>query len=114
MGGHSCSGQFCGGEVTFTGPEYSGVGTLSYEVGYSSDGGVTWIFVPGTFVPVDSANLQFATKELTPDEQIALQIVVRASTELAVGPPSAPITFFGAVELKEPTPAPSDDSSITQ
>jgi hypothetical protein len=93
LGGHGCGSDICGGEVAITPPTYGGVGTLSFDVGYSVDAGLTWTFVDAEILVAGSYTLQFMTGSLTFEQQNNLLITVRASTEFGMGPLSEPIGF---------------------
>lgn len=67
MGGRGCgSGDngitiSCGGDIIYTAPQNTGVGSFTYMSGYSIDGGASWTFSPAGPGQQDPANLSFET-----------------------------------------------------
>lgn len=67
LGGRGCgSGDngitiSCGGDIIYTPPQNTGVGSFTYMTGYSWDGGNTWSFSPAGIGQQDPANLSFET-----------------------------------------------------
>lgn len=67
LGGRGCgSGDngitlSCGGDIVYTPPQNTGVGSFTYMTGYSWDGGNTWTFSPAGISQQDPANLSFET-----------------------------------------------------
>lgn len=96
-GASSASGvDSFGGCFAVTTPANIGTGILSYQVGYSNNGGKTWNFVPA--IPTSNTvepgicELEFSvTDKLTP----AIVIAVRAVSKDGPGPLSEVVYFLG-------------------